>query len=89
MTVLKFEIPGPDAPGFLRRQRQALEFSQKLTGNPSPETLDSMVEFLAQFVTEPEEHDAKIDALWEASENQFMQLLNALRGETDDENPTA
>lgn len=85
---LHFEVPGSDAPGFLRRQRKALEFSQSLSDNPTPEDLDKMVEFLAGFVTEPKKHEAKIEALWEASQDEFEALLKAITGELEAENPT-
>ena len=84
---IEFDIPGPDAPGYLRRQREALGFANAMMSNPTQEDLDKMVEFLAQFVTVPLEQEAKIEALWEASENQFMQLLRAVAGQSD-ENPT-
>jgi len=84
---LVFEVPGPDAPGFLKRQRQALEFSQSLSEKPTPADLDRMVEFLAQFVKEPEKQQEKIDALWMATENEFKMLLNSITG-AGDENPT-
>lgn len=88
--TLRFEVPGKDAPGFLKRQRQALEFRQKLQGDVKPESLDEMVEYLAQYVTEPEDAQAKRDVLWMASEAEFMALLNAVTGNTEsaDENPT-
>jgi len=85
-VTLRFVVPDNSAPGFLRRQRQALEFREKMTGETSPETLDELVVYLAQFVTEPEDDAAKADALWMASQDEFMALLNALTG--GDENPT-
>lgn len=88
MSVLRFDIPGPDAPGFLKRQRRVLEFQQKMENDLRPETLDAMVEFLADFVTEPEDPEAKREALWDATQEQFMQLLQALSGEYEEENPT-
>ncbi|MBU2249249.1 MAG: hypothetical protein KKD77_21050 [Gammaproteobacteria bacterium] len=87
MTTLVFEAPGPDSPGYLRRSRQALEFQRSLSDNPTPETLDRMVEFLAQYVSEPADHDAKIEALWMASKAQFNDLLTAISA-GEGENPT-
>ena len=78
---MKFSIPGPDAPGFLRRQRKALEFTIDFaTGKASPETLDKLVQFLSQFVTEPKGREKAKEALWEASETEFMELLSAITG---------
>ena len=84
MSEIVFEKPDSDAPGFLRRQRQALEFKRELE-NAGPDTLDKMVEFLLAFVTEPEDRDEARDALWDASERQFNQLLDVVTGraETD------
>jgi len=49
-----------------------------------------MVEFLAQYVTEPKEHANKIAALWLASEKEFTMLLRAITGEPEGvENPTS
>jgi hypothetical protein len=84
--TLEFEIPGREAPGFLKRQREALKFRERMQGDVTPETLDDLVDYLAQFVTSPAEKADKVAALWEASEAQFMTLLNALTG--GDENPT-
>jgi hypothetical protein len=75
----------------LKRVREALSFSSNLNSEkPSPELLDKMVEFLAQYVTEPEAHDAKVEALWMASENEYKMLLRAVTGEPEgDANPTS
>ena len=92
MTKLVFSPPGPDTHGYLKRVRQALVFSRDIgSGNPSPETLDQMVEFLAQYVTEPQEYDQKVDALWMASANEYTALLRAVMGEAPEgeENPTS
>lgn len=77
---LEFQIPGKDEPGFLRRQRQALEFQNKLTSNPGIDTFDDLLEWLAQFVKDPSEHQEKLDALMDASENQILALLEAIGG---------
>ena len=87
--TLEFRIPDRNTPGFLKRQRDVLVFQQQLQDGTSPETLDKLVEFLAQYVVQPEEHQAKVDALWMASEAEFMSLLKALGGQGDDgANPT-
>ena len=89
MTDLVFTPPDENTPGFLRRQREALKFMQLLKDDPSPETIDGMVDFLVDFVTEPKGKKEAIDALWDASEAQFNELLGAVIGKADDaENPT-
>lgn len=91
MTRLVFSPPGPETPGYLKRVRQSLVFSANMSSDkPSPEMLDGMVEFLAQYVTEPEEHDAKVEALWLATEDEFTALLRAITGDRGDgANPTS
>jgi len=79
---LEFEIPGPDAPGFLRRQRKALEFAEAFSGGSvKPATVDALVEFLVDFVTVPQDKDEAKEALWDATEKQFTGLLEALTGQ--------
>lgn len=75
---LVFAIPGPDEPGYLLRQRKALAFAQEFEGNATPELLDKLVDFLADFVEEPEDRGEAKDALWNASETQIMELLAAV-----------
>ena len=82
MTELEFIVPGPDAPGYLRRQRKALEFSNRLTGDASPELLDELVGFLVGYITQPTDPEAAKEALWDASEDQFNALLDAISGTT-------
>ena len=89
MTDLVFTPPDENTPGFLRRQREALNFTQLLKGDASVEVLDGMVNFLVEFVTEPKDRKKAIEALWDASEAQFNELLGAVIGKADDaENPT-
>ena len=89
MTDLVFELPNKSTPGYLKRQRKALVFYKALTGDPEPETVDEIVEFLVDFVTEPAEIEEAKEALRDASEDQFQLLFNAVLGRTDTEgNPT-
>lgn len=86
-VTLKFVVPGESEPGFLKRQREALVFRSKLQDEVEPETLDELVSYLAQFVVDPPDQKGKEEALWMATQNQFMALLGALTGD-DEENPT-
>ena len=89
MTDLVFTPPDENTPGYLRRQKQALKFMQSLQGDPTPDTIDGMVEFLVQFVTEPKDDEQAREALWDASQAQFDSLLKSVLGQgEDDENPT-
>lgn len=84
MAELYFKPPEADAPGYLLRQRKALAFQQKMKAEEgmTPEALDELVDFLAEYVTEPAEPEEKRQALLMASENQFNQLLETIKGET-------
>jgi len=77
---LVFEKPSASEPGFLRRARRALEFQELITQNPGPDLLDELVAFLADYVVEPNDRAQAIEALWEASEEQFKQLLQEVAG---------
>jgi len=87
MTDLKFDVPDSKTPGYLKRAKDALEFQEKMKDGLTPNSIDEMVEWLAQFVSEPEDEQEKRDALWMASEDQYKELLSAITG--GDENPTS
>lgn len=80
MSQIVFNLPDENTPGFLRRQRKALEFRELLGKDPTPEVIDSLADYLKAFVVKPEDDKAKIEALLDASKAQFNQLLNALAG---------
>jgi hypothetical protein len=82
LPTLRFRVPGKDAPGFLRRQREALAFAETLSAkeNVTAAVIERIVEFLLPYVTVPQERDAARQALWDMSEDQFYQLLNAVTG---------
>lgn len=80
MTVtIRIRVPSRDEPGFLRRQRRILELRDKLS-DPTPQLLDELVEFLVEYVVEPADRDAAREALWDASEKQLFEALQALAG---------
>jgi len=78
MSVLKFKVPGKDEPGFLRRQRQALKFRGDLMSDPSAEVIDEMIEWLVQYVEEPQDREEASEALLDATEEQFFQLIELI-----------
>lgn len=89
MTDLVFTPPDENTPGYLRRQREALKFMELLSGTPTVEAVDAMVDFLVQFVTKPAQPKKAKEALWDASEAQFNELLKSVLGQGEDtENPT-
>ena len=87
---LVFAPPDADAPGYLKRQRQALELFDGYKNDPSVDTVDRLVDFLLPFVTEPKTKARAREALWDASQNQIKQLIGVVVGgdEEGEENPT-
>ncbi len=88
MTTLVFDLPDENTPGFLRRQRRALELRQNLLEDPKPELIDEMAVFLSPYVSQPEDPKEKAEALMDASQAQLTDLLNAIAGLSKDGNPT-
>lgn len=68
--------------------RDALEYAKMLQDNPSPATIDALVEFLLPYVIEPDDRTQARDALWDATQEQFDELLGAIVGKGASENPT-
>lgn len=88
MSQLIFTPPGKDAPGFLRRQRDALQFQQTIkAGNFGPELVDQMIALLLPFVESPADRAEAAEMLLDASEAQFETMLKAVQGVTP--NPTS
>lgn len=78
---LVFKAPGKDAPGFLRRQRDALRFQERLTsGNIGPQLVDEMIALLLPYVEEPVDRAVAEEALLNASETEFQLMLKAITG---------
>ena len=86
---IKFVTPTPETPGFLRRLKRAMRFSEQINaGKMSAALIDDLVEFLADFVIEMGRDEAK-DALMDASQEQFTAMLNAVVGVQGDAVPLA
>ena len=87
---LVFAPPDADAPGYLKRQRQALELFDGYKNDPSVDTVDKLIDFLLPFVTEPKTKAKAEEALWDASQNQIQQMIGVVvgGGEESEENPT-
>lgn len=75
--TLEFEAPGPDAPGYLRRERTILEFLER---EVSVGVYDEMVDFLLDYVKVPKDREKAKEALWEMSKTEFDELLELIRG---------
>jgi len=92
MSKLVFEIPNAQTPGYLRRAKKGLEFKARLAtkATADPEAMDDMVDFLVDYVTEPEDRAEAKETLWDATEEDFNNMLDAITGGGDqEENPTA
>lgn len=78
---LVLELPTKETPGFLRRSRSALIFRDKLTAEKvDPAVFDEMIEFLLPLVKEPKDRGKAKEALWDASQAQFEEILASLTG---------
>jgi DNA-dependent RNA polymerase auxiliary subunit epsilon len=89
---IRLEIPGKDDPGFLKRARKALIFREKLAANDgfTVEILDSIVDFILDYVKEPQDREEAKDVLFDLSQEQFYGVLGSVGGiGGDDENPTS
>lgn len=79
---LKFKPPSAQTPGYLLRVKKALKFRAELASeNPTPETIDALVAFLLDYVTEPEDRTQAEEALYMATQEQFNELLEAVTGD--------
>lgn len=76
---LKWNLPDPDAPGFLRRKRLLTEI---LDEQPSPENFQRLMKFLADFLDhEPdEEYEAIFERLMECSRIEYAQAIMNILG---------
>ena len=83
LPKVHFHIPDANAPGFLRRQRDALRFAETLKDkdNITSATIDAMADFLLPYITSPNDREAARNALLDMSQAQFEAMLNAITGE--------
>lgn len=86
-----FRTPTKESKGFLARSKKALKFmgTIKQSDEVTLEKLLAIEEFLADFIEQPTDHDAKIEAMDTMSENEFYLMLNAVVGgkKNDDTDP--
>lgn len=88
MSEIRFVPPSPDAPGFLKRLRKALDLRKRWASMSDPEFIDELIEFLLPYVVEPTDRAEASEALMEASAKQFMAMLEAAQGEVGESRPT-
>lgn len=83
-TKLVFDIPEAAAPGFLRRQRDAIRYREALRNEPELQDMDNMIDFLLTFVAEPADRAAARELLLDLSRMEYMQLFGAITRESPD-----
>jgi len=87
MKKLVFEAPTPQTPGYLRRLKKSLEFRAKLKDFDVSDSawIDKMVDFLVNFITEPEDREEAKESLWDATEEDYNNMIDAIIGKQEDE----
>ena len=78
MTI-KWNLPGMDAPGYLRRRREILVLAEAI---PTLENTDALTEYLLEFIEEPKTDKAKRKALIEISMTECYLIAGQLLGYT-------
>ena len=87
-TEIVFEVPGPEAPGYLRRLMAANKFTtMRNEGNITPEYYQNLITFLLAYIKKPADRDEAREALLDASELEYIDLLNAITGKADPTSP--
>lgn len=78
MTVIKIEAPSRQSPGYFRRMREGLKLrNMSVTADPDA-AIAGMIEFILPYVTEPVDREQAREALWDASEEQIEQIMDAV-----------
>jgi hypothetical protein len=78
---VKFQAPDSTTPGFLKRMKRALNFSEQINaGKLNASMIDGLVDFLVDFVIEPKDRDEAKELLLDASQEQFESMLGAVMG---------
>ncbi len=76
MSEIKFLVPDPDAPGYLRREIQRVEFlEQYREEQDARKALKMLVEYLLEFVTEPEDKGQAREMLLDAPKSTIDELM--------------
>lgn len=82
-----FEPPDKNQPGFLKRQKQALAYEDAIKKKELTEqTIDNLVGFLSAYVKVPEDREEAKEMLLDASEAQFLEMLDAIKGVIEEDN---
>lgn len=82
---ITFTKPSPEAPGYMKRMKRAVYFGSILSsGKATPEIIDELVDFLVDYVVEPANREEAKEALWDISEQQFLSLIDVVKGGSGD-----
>jgi hypothetical protein len=73
---IRFVAPTPDTPGFLRRALRAMELRNRISEGASAEFVKEVAQFLLDYVSEPADRDAAYEAILDASQQEFTDMLN-------------
>lgn len=80
-----FEAPTKDSPGFLKRLKKAMAFQTAINAQKVDEkTIDDLVDFLSAYIKNETPENAK-EILLDASETQFMEMLQSITGQQADD----
>ena len=85
MSKLEFTVPDENSPGYLRRMMTISKFQQLITDGEIMEYYDALIDFLLGFITVPKDKAEAREALLDASQKQYGELLTAAYGRA---NPT-
>ena len=87
--TIELVIPGPDSPGYLRRMKSLSEVQIRIKSDERefgensihPDTMSAIAELLAPYLVVPEGVDP-VEAVWDLSQDQYMEAMDALGGKT-------
>ena len=86
--MIRIEIPSRDTPGFLRRTKKSLELMHRASDtNNDPAVIDELVDFILEYVVEPEDRDKARQELMDATQAQFESIVAQIGGL--EQNPTS
>ena len=73
--TLRWELPGPNTPGFLRRRRELLAL---LHAEGTPESLDDLAQYLVQYVGGPISHDQALAEIMDMDLEEYGRVVAGL-----------
>jgi hypothetical protein len=78
MSEIVFVFPTASTPGWLRRQRRAVALQNELLEKPSPDAVDRLVEFLLEYVSQPEDRNEAREAIWDMPQDELTKAITTL-----------